>query len=320
MIKYIISDKIAEYYWLLLQYTYGHKPTLTNQKTDENLIEFKALTTDIELNNLLSFLKNNLYIDNREIIKEEFFKFFNTVVLVDNLKYLDEYQFLMSSNTAEETALGIYSTVKKESSYKLLHWLNHKGLDKVNHFRGTIPDEIKKIQIYTLKPAICYYFLGKYFEDFFKSVLDTLGYTYIANYVFFDKKSPYCEIDFFVKTEKKFYYFETKTKLNKSYIDDFLKKSSKIIDKFKPMIDHGMKIDFILLGAYSDDNVKDYQYFINEYSANKEFGYNTKRDKLNCKPYHFSVPIPDKEGKSIICIVEPEYEKLKKLVLQICPK
>jgi hypothetical protein len=320
LIKYIAEDKIHEYYWLLLQHTYSQKPTIGNSKNDESIEEFKSLNRDVELNQLLSFLKNNLYISDGILIKEKFLKFFNSVVLLDKLDYLDDYEFLMSSNTEEETSLGIYSNVKKGSSYNLLHWLNYKGTSKVSHFRSPIPREKEKILIHTLKPAICYYFLEKYFEDFFESILISNQYDYFANSCFLEKGLSICEVDFFVKTNNRLYYFETKTKLSKIYIDEFLKKSSKMIDKFRPMIEHGIEIKFILLGGYSDNNVKDYQYFIDENGANKELGYNFERLNLKCNPYHFTVPIPDKEGTQIICIAEPEYDKLQNLVLQICQK
>lgn len=320
LVKYIKSEKIHEYYWQLLQYTYGHKPKKTRPINDGQITKFIALKEDVELNHLLSFLKNNLYISDLSLIKEKFRIFFNTVVVLDKLDFLSDYKFLMSSNIEEETALGIYSDEKKGTNYNLLHWINHKGLNKLSHYKSPVPLEKEKNLIYTLKPALCYYFLEKYFEDFFMSILDSHKYLYLPNYTFKEKGHTFCEIDFLVETDLKFYYFETKTKLTKFYIDDFLKKSSKMINKFKPMIDNGINFEFILLGAYSDLNVKDYQFFINEYVDKKESGYNTVRENLNCIPYYFTVPIPDQKGIRITCIAEPEYDKLKNLVLEICPK
>jgi len=317
---YVKDKKLHEFYWLLLVNTYTTNKAATTEIKDEGVKDFKKYSEDIELNQLLSYLKNNFYLIDEGLIKEKYAIFFNKVVYFDKLDSLDGYQFLMSSNFEEETALGVYTTAKKGTSYNLLHWLNHQGSAKINHYRSTIPVEKKKKLIFTLKPAICYYFLEKYFEDFFESILKKNGYEFFANKTFLDKTNIFCEVDFFVATKSKFYYFETKTKLSKFYIEDFLKKSSKMMDRFKPMTDNGIEVQYILLGAYSDENVKEYQYFIDESSAYKALGYNIPRENLNCIPYYFKVPIPDKEGTQITCIAEPQYENLQSLVLQLCQK
>lgn len=320
LVEFILTDVTPKYYWLLLFYTYSQRPFINSSKEEQNIIDFKAMRNDAELNHLLSYLKNNFYISDAKIINEKFAKFFNSVVFLDKLDSLAEYQFLMSSNIEEETALGVYTTDKKDKDYNLLHWINHKGTNKVNHYRSAVPLEKNKQLISALKPAICYYYVNKYFEDLFASILDAGGYKYFSNHEFFDRGQKCCEIDFFVKTETKFFYFETKTKLSKFYIDDFLKKSSKMIERFKPILDKGIEIEFILLGGYSDPNVTEYQYFIDESADKLAIGYNTTRENLQCKPYYFFVPIPDREGKKITCIAEPEYNKLENLVKEICQK
>ncbi|OXB07819.1 hypothetical protein [Flavobacterium pectinovorum] len=317
LIKYISEDKKLEYYWMLLENTYSIKPAVELKK-DTVIKDFTDLSRDVELNQLLSYLKNNFYISDKSLIKEKFIKFFNEVVIVENLDFLSEYQFLLSPEMAQETTLGVYSTEKKGDSYNLLHWINHKTTNKLDHFRKTVPTVKAKKIIFTLKPAICYYFLLKYFEDILESILVENKYVYLANHKFFDKGAE-TEIDFFVNTGKKLYYIETKTKLTKFYIDAFLKKSSSMINKFAPMTNHGIEIEFILIGGYSDSTVADYQYFI-ENSKKREDGYNTERAALNGKPYYFTVPIPDKQGKQITCIAEPQYENLQSLVLELCQK
>jgi len=317
LIKYIAYEKKLAYFWLLLENSYSIKPAQELIK-DVVIKDFIALNKDIELNQLLSYLQNNFYISDKALIKQKFEKFFNEVVIIEDLDFLNEYQFLLSPEMAQETTLGIYSTEKKGESYNLLHWINHKTGGKLDHFRKTVPTVKDKKIIYTLKPAICYYFLLKYFEDVMESILDGNKYTFLANHKFFDKGAE-TEIDFFVNTGKKLYYIETKTKLTKFYIDTFLKKSSSMLNKFAPMISHGIEVEFILIGGYSDETVADYQYFI-ETSDKQKDGYNIKRPGLNGKPYYFSIPIPDKQGKQITCIAEPQYENLQSLVLQLCQK
>ncbi|MHB1179578.1 MAG: hypothetical protein ACYCZO_14765, partial [Daejeonella sp.] len=311
---------LYNYYWILFKYTYSTKPAPLPANTDQTLDEFKALVTDSELNQLLSNLKNNFYIKDKTKINEKFVKFFNDVVILEKLDFLESYSFLMSSNYQEETALGIYNSEKLGTSYNLLHWLNHKGDKKVNHFRSPVPAEKTKTIIHTLKPAICYYFLEKYFEDLFQHLLSTNHYSFLVNRKLLEKGKPFCEIDFLVRTEQKFYYFETKTKLSKFYIEDFLKKASKMMDKFKPMTDMGIEIEYVLVGGYSDNNVADYQYFITNNENKDGVIYNTQRANLSTKPYYFTVPVPDKEGKQITCIAEPEYNNLQNLILSLCPK
>lgn len=315
--KYISEDKKLEYYWLLLGNTYSIKPAQELQK-DTVVKDFVDLNKDVELNQLLSYLKNNFYISDKSLIKEKFLKFFNEVVIVENLDHLTEYQFLLSPEMTQETTLGVYSTEKKGDSYNLLHWINHKSINKLDHFRKTIPTEKAKKIIYTLKPAICYYFLLKYFEDVLESILAENKYTYLTNHKFFDKGAE-TEIDFFVNTGKKLFYIETKTKLTKFYIDTFLKKSSSMINKFAPMLSQGIEVEFIIIGGYSDATVADYQYFIEASDKHKQ-GYNIERADLNGKPYYFTIPIPDKQGKQMTCIAEPQYENLQSLVLQLCQK
>jgi hypothetical protein len=254
-------------------------------------------------------------------IKEKFKVFFNEVMLLDKLKHLDEYEFLLSSND-QNTALGIYSTEKKGTSYNLLHWINHNGADKVAHFNGNKTSNKKdKLLISTLKPEVCYYFLEKYFEDLLEDIFKSNTYKYLSN-INLNKKSISfsCEIDFLVYANNKFYYIEAKTKLSKLYIEGFLKKASAMMDKFNSILLKGVEIEFVLLGGYSDNNVKDFQYFIDSFEGQNDEGYNVNREELYSMPYHFKVPIPDIKGKEIICIAEPEYEELEKLVVKICPK
>lgn len=300
IVDFVILNKMQEYFWITLKKTYGVKSKKSNaHQLGSSVNDFIALREDKDLSLLLSYLKNNFYITDSVMIDEKFRAFFDSVILLEKLEYLDEYQFLMSSNSGLETALGVYSNVKKDNSYNLLHWINHSGPTNIDHYRSAIHKEKRKNLIHTLKPGLSYYFLEKYFEDFFESILQKNDFLYLSNTVFYERGEIFCEADFFVMTEKKFVYFEIKTKLTKHYILEFLKKSSSIIEKFTPMFEKELMIEFVLVGAYSDDSVKEYQYFVDENSKVKEEGYNSKRENLNSIPYYFFVPIPDKEGIKI---------------------
>lgn len=313
----IKEDQLADYFWMLLDKSFT-KPTPAAQASQDAVLkEFIKLRSDKDLNNLLSHLKNNFYLTETGLVTEKFESFFNTVISLNELEHLNNYQFLMSSNFEEDTALGVYTTEKVGTSYNLLHWINHNGKEKVSHYRTQVPKILEKKLILTLKPVICYYYLEKYFEEFFESILKEKGIKYIANRIFSTNQTK-VEVDFLVFNGIKFIYFETKTKLSKDYIDGFLKRSSLMLNKFKPMLQKGIEIDFILLGAYSDQNVEDYRYFVDVSTEKNAEGYNQVREGLATKPYYFNVPIPDQQGRKILCIAEPHYDKLSNLVEELC--
>ncbi|MDV3917679.1 hypothetical protein CMT22_00250 [Elizabethkingia anophelis] len=316
---FIKPEFLKSYYFDLLINTYSKKKRGIDVKLDDLVKDFKTQVSNSKLSFLLSHLKNNFYLDGTVAIDSEFSHFFNSVVSVEQLEHLKEYHFLLSPSIQDETVLGVYTNVKKDKDYNLIHWLNHDGDSKVNHYRSVSPKNRSKKFVSTLKPSICYYFLSKYFEDFVEIILDENEYSYASNHLFTIDKEEFTEVDFLIETSRKITYVESKTKISKFYIDGYLKRASQLIDKFKKLYDDGIEIQFVLIGSFSDKTVSDYQYFIDT-SGNKERGYNVKREGLNCIPYLFDVPIPDKEGKTITVIAEPEFEKLKQIILEVCPK
>lgn len=316
---FIKPEFLKSYYFDLLINTYSKKKRGIDVKLDDLVKDFKTQVSNSKLSFLLSHLKNNFYLDGTVAIDSEFSHFFSSVVSVEQLEHLKEYHFLLSPSIQDETVLGVYTNVKKDKDYNLIHWLNHDGESKVNHYRSVSPKNRSKKFVSTLKPSICYYFLSKYFEDFVEIILDENEYSYVSNHHFTIDKEEFTEVDFLIETSKKITYVESKTKISKFYIDGYLKRASQLIDKFKKLYDDGIEIQFVLIGSFSDKTVSDYQYFIDT-SGNKDRGYNEKREGLNCIPYLFDVPIPDKEGKTITVIAEPEFEKLKQIILEVCPK
>ncbi|KAF9659992.1 hypothetical protein HBA12_07085 [Tenacibaculum mesophilum] len=318
LLQFIKEDNLFNYYWNLIELSYSNKTNKLNNQ--EKLVsDFKEIIASKELNQLLSYLKSNLYIPSNIKINNDFKPFFDEVALLNELEHLDDYEFMISQNDENKTALGIYSTTKIGTSYNLLHWLNHKTKDSTSHFRGNGIKSKKKTLVSALKPEISFYFLEKYFEDLLEKILTENKYSFLSNINLGNRQAKFsCEIDFLVKGNNKIYYIEAKTKLSKYYIEEFLKKASKIIDLFGSMIKNKIDIEFILLAGYSDDTVKDFQFFIN--SEQDQENYNTTREGLNSVPYKFKVPIPDKKAKEITCIAEPQYDNLTQLLLQVCPK
>lgn len=317
---FIKPEFLQSYYFNFLTNTVSKKKRGIEAKLDDLVKDFKAQARNSKLSLLLSHLKNNFYLDGTVTIDSEFSHFFNSVMSIEQLEHLKEYHFLLSPSIQAETALGVYTSIKKDKDYNLIHWLNHDGESKVNHYRSvsSVKNSRKKF-VSTLKPSICYYFLSKYFEDFVEIILQENGYTYVSNHHFTIDKEEFTEVDFLIETPSKITYVEAKTKISKFYIDGYLKRASQLIDKFKTLYDDGIEIQFLLIGSFSDKTISDYQYFIDA-SGNKTKGYNITREGLNCIPYLFDVPIPDKEGKTITVIAEPEFEKLQQIILEVCPK
>ncbi|THV56431.1 nuclease-related domain-containing protein [Chryseobacterium candidae] len=311
---YISNEKMLDFFWQMFLYNYSTKTKISPiSASGKELTEFKHKINDGELNKLLSFLKYNLYIKDEKIIPQEFLIFFEKVTLISQLKYIENFEFLVSESKENHTALGIYAKEKIGREYNLIHWLNNNGEDNLSHFRNSQGNRKRKNNIHTLKPEISYYFIENYFEDFFDRILRENDYEFMRN-IELESIDFKCEIDFLIKTKNTLYIVETKTKLTKYYIESHIKKISKIINLLKNLTNKKIEIKFLMVSAYSEESVQDFKYFINEHKI-----YNKKRDGLSSIPYLFDVPIPDKENEILQCISEPEFDKLKSLILEVCP-
>lgn len=117
----------------LIELSYSNKTNKLNNQ--EKLVsDFKEIIASKELNQLLSYLKATYtsLVILRLIMT---LNLFDEVALLNELEHLDDYEFMISQNDENKTALGIYSTTKIGTSYNLLHWLNHKTKDSTSHFR-----------------------------------------------------------------------------------------------------------------------------------------------------------------------------------------
>lgn len=315
--NYIVEDYYKEYFYKVISETFSKKRLVPSQKKFNIIDRFQKDSLDPKFNELLSNLKNNFYLDAGLAIDSKFSDYFHTVVSLEKLEKFEDYQFLLANNEGDETAIGIYSRLKVTTEYNLLHWMNHKG-DRTDHYRKVEAVSKKKILVSALKPPISFYFLSKYFEDSVENILKSIGINFISNHSLSNNGTEITEIDFLINGVNKIVYAEAKTKLSKYNIEAYLKTASHLIDKFKPLFEHGVEIDFLLISCFSDVNVTDFQYFID--SSSSESDYNKVRENLNCLPYKFTVPIPDKKGMSITCISEPNFEKLEQLLRSICQK
>jgi len=310
----IRKDRIVEFYWLLIKRDVYRQQPLNIKPLSEKIENFNIATKQEEFINLLSYLKKNLYLQDIEI-DIQYEPFFDSVISVSDLQYVEDFEFYLPNiDTQEKSILGIYKEIKKpnETFYNLIHWINNKDDLKYDHFHKEEPQEKKKKALKALKPEISFYFRSKFFEDYVKSILTTLGLKFTSNYHLLLKDNTLFEIDFLINVGNDIYFVETKTKMSSQYIQAFEKKCDIILNN---LIGFEGSIKFLLISAFSDDNCELYKYYI-ENALSPEL--NTLRAGLSTKTYCFDIPISSQTDKSIICISEPVYDKLKTLISNKC--
>ena len=319
IIEYIKEDKRIFYQWLLLKDSYT---TSENKRSNLNslVIDFINDSKNSDFTQLLSNLQKNLYLPAGISIKAEYNKYFRSYTYTEKLKFLEEY-ILYFPEQSDETGLCVYTNQKKGDEYNLLHWIEPKDSKQFSHYRKSVPENIKRTLVSILKPEIAFYVLEKYFEDTVEDILKKDDFKYIANAVFTINNEKKWEIDFIIYSQKndKIYFVEAKTKLNKEYIYSYTGKSSELEFSLRKQLgiedSKILNIEYIIISGFSDKNVDAYQHFIGE-----KDNYNKMREGFSTLPYHFSIPISTIKGKNLTCIAEPEYDKLKEIITEICPK
>lgn len=319
IIKYVKEDKRNFYYWSLIKDSFT---TSENRKTNSSTLinDFISDSRRSDFAQLLSNLKKNLYIPADIEIFDSYKKYFRNYTYTEKLKFLEEYELYFPEHI-DETGLCVYTNQKKEDEYNLLHWIEPKNPKQFSHYRKSIPEKIKRNLVSILKPEIAFYVLEKYFEDTVENILKEHDSSYIPNAVFTINNEKKWEVDFIIysHTKNKIYFIEAKTKLNKEYIYSYIRKSSELEASLKNELGildtEILNVEYVILAGFSDENVDAYQHFI----ESKE-DYNNKRDGFFTLPYHFSIPISTIKDKNLTCIAEPEYDKLKKIITETCPK
>ena len=315
VLPFINTESLLDYYWTQLQYVFIKQDVKPKPYSSKVLTDFKDKMTDDGLSKVLSYLNNNIYV-NEEIIDEQnqYAPFFDEVYKVEKLAQLTNYSFFVSS-VHGKTALGIYLNEKPKdsTSFNLLHWgMNDNG--KFSNFRSVLPPENQSLsKVKALKPELTFYFITNYFEDLLDVAIKDAKCNYIKNFELFVNNTTLGEIDFLIKSNNRLCFIEAKTKLTKEYIEKFQDSASKLIGAFSHI---KVDLEFYLISAFSDEkSIETQRYFIDE--SSKE-NYNTKRKDIFTVPYYFSVPIPSQKGKKIVCISEPEFSNLKAIIAEIC--
>lgn len=314
----IKEENLLDYYWCLLKNNIYRIPEHKDNFKSSLVEEFNKKVKEEKFTSLLSHLKKNLYIEDVEI-PEDYKQYFEDNFKINELKHLTGYElYLPYIADMESSLVGIYHTDKKpsETHYNLVHWIsNHQESNKIYEFSKERPVTKNKKLVHILKPEISFYFRHKYFEDFFEEILKELGLQYVSNYkVKYKSNNNEAEYDFIIKTPEKIYIIELKTKLRNEEASKFEKKSIKLMREL-PFIQE--KIEFLIIGALSDENCDTYKYYIEE-GKKLHVEYNSKRDGFFTIPYWFTFPMESSLNKKLTCIAEPSYERLKSIINQIC--
>lgn len=316
----INQESYTEYYWLLFKQVFKEDQDRKQGHVSELLEKFKKETKSAELSLLLSFLENNLSTSSEVFCKfTKYEDFFEEVSKLNELKDIDSFDFYVS-NTKGVTALGVYTNQKIGTNYNLLHWVKSNGEDGKLEFYRNIERPISKNvkSVHALKPELAFYFITNYFEDFLEEAIKYTTDDYLKNFKLYVNNSdnPLGEFDFLIKSNGKLCFIEAKTKLTNYYIESYLEKCDQLIKNLKPLEDI-VKIEFYLISAYSDDTCESKRYFIDETVRE---GYNGRREGLKTRPYFFEVPIPQHKSTKLTCIAEPEFDKMKLIIRDICQK
>lgn len=277
-----------------------------NFKCNEEQKAFLELAKNEDVTNRLSYLTNNLFIPQEYISKIDGIEScFNDIMIVDGLSELENYEFFSSHNDNDKPFLGIHKKDKAGSSaYKLLHYIYKKD-NKLNNIRGH--NQINKCNgkiAKVLKPNLAFYYLLRYYEDFFTLALNEIRQEnekidFIANQNLSINNSKY-EVDVIAFNGTDIYIIELKTNLTIDYIVSYQKKCNNWL-QYNPEIANHLK--FMIVGNFGSETLN--------VCGNKEESneYNVARPNMKGCAYSFSVPLDS--NQELLCFTESCFEKLK---------
>lgn len=299
--KYV--DSKIDYYWTNLKNGVYHKEDSKVQNTPTSksqkglVAEFRKAVLDEKLLAKLSYLTNNLYLPEDTHALDEYPQFFELVALAKKLKYLENYEFLVQKKN-DSVLLTTYQVNKdvNMTAYNLLHMLVARG-DKAEDWSGPfVFNKLKMESVYVFKPEVAFYFLNRFYEDYFQSALEYLDIDCAFNQkVLYEGNSN--EIDVLVKGDEKIYFVELKTTLSVNHILSFREKCRKWMNACPEIREY---MHFVIAGCYGSDELMICAKSPEECEV---------RDDMKTKIYNFAVEI--KEGKDLHCFTESNFDKLK---------
>jgi len=297
-----IESKI-DYYWANLKNGVYHKEDTSDDnspisESQKKLIEdFRRAVKDDTLLYTLSHLTNNLYLPEDISVKDLYLLYFEQVAVARQLKHLENYEFLYQKGD-ESILLTTYQINKDNAmtAYNLLHMLVEHDEKTEDWYGPQMFKRLKRETVYVFKPEIAFYFMNRFYEDYFQSALEELCVDYVAN-----QKVSYRgnlnEIDVIIKGKEKIYFVELKTTLSVHHILSYREKCKKWIEACPEIKEY---MNFAIAGCYGNDELM---------ICTKDPIECETREGVKTKIYDFSVEI--EKGKDLHCFTEPNFVKLK---------
>lgn len=296
---------------------YHHKPESVNCITSNGEQKaFLELAKTEDVTNRLSYLVNNLFIPKEHIDKIDGIEdCFNEVTVVDGLSELDNYEFFSSYSDEDKPFIGIHKKDKAGSSaYKLLHYIYKKD-NKLSNIQGhnninNCKNKIAKV----LKPNLAFYYLLRYYEDFFSLALNEIKQEtgnvidFVANQnIRINNREN--EVDIIAFNGADIYMIELKTNLTIDYIVSYQKKCNTWLHHNSEIANN---LKFIIVGNFGSET-------LNVCGEKEECdGYNEARPNMNGCAYSFFVPLTG--NNKLQCFTESSFEKLKSKLMKILIK
>lgn len=315
MDMFITNERFPSYFCLMMDNVYSPSPKgKVLNKFNEHFLESAK---NHVFSQLLSHLQYNLYISDNIRIPDDYRDMFESVYCLNKLPGLENHMLFVGEPSAEQihnerTLSGTYELKKSGSDYNLRNWVNaaENGYILSTSSKANL---LKCRSVFALKPQYSYYFISKYYEDFFSSILKELGCYHKCGVSLYleGNTNAFIEIDALIfKPDGKLIYVENKTCMNKNNIEATMKK----IVAFQKIISEeyaNVSIDYYLTAPYCDESVEqNFLFFINKESIEQREG--VKNNILQ-----FDIPLAQFENLNLRCIVEPEYERMKSIVEEI---
>ena len=312
MDMFITNEKYPFYFCEMMDRVYSSSPKgKVSNKFNEHFLESAKNPV---FSRLLSHLQYNLYISDNVQMPDDYRDMFESVYCLNKLPGLESHMLFVGEPSEEQihnerTLSGTYELKKSGSDYNLRNWVNAAQ----NGYKLSTSSKAKVFNcksVFALKPQYSYYFLSKYYEDFFSSILEELGCYHKCGVSLYleGNNNAFIEIDALIfKPDGKLIYVENKTCMNKNNIEATMKK----IVAFQKIISEeyaNVTIDYYLTAPYCDESVEqNFLFFIKNERIEQREG--VKNNILQ-----FDIPLAQFENLNLHCIIEPEYERMKSIV------
>lgn len=313
----IKAEHFSEYFFLMISEVYSADKKV-GEVNNENIKEFLSIAKESDFCKLLSYLCYNLYIIDDEVqIHERYKKFFDKVIALEKITNVDNLHLYVShpsdnQKQDEHTLVGVYEKIKTGSEYNLLNWINATTDEPISTTSKKQTSQIYK-SVHALRPRFSYYFISRYFEDCFASVLQSTGCQYRTNVSLFKAgiEESFIEIDAIIrKNDGTLIYVENKTNMNKYNVDETITK----IENFHIYMKNNypmLRWQYLIVSPYCNETIESaYRYFIGAEGK-------SVRDGVKNPILDFKIPIAKFDNVNLQCMVEPEYETLKSKIAQL---